>query len=185
LKRIFFITGQPGIGKTSVILKTVEELKKQGFRVGGIVSREVREHGIRVGFEILDISSQKRGLLAHVNQQNGPQLSKYRINLNDIKKIGATAILKAIANAQIIIIDEIGPMELFSKEFKNAVYRAIESNKIIIGTIHYRAKDPLIQQIRNAEDAEIIEVTIKNRDTLHKILLQKILAKYQSNLKLL
>lgn len=172
------------MGKTTVIIKALEELKKQGFKIGGIITREVREYGTRVGFEILDVATQKRGWLAHINQPSGPQLGKYRVNLDDLKNIGVAAILHAAENAQIIVIDEIGPMELFSKDFKNALRTAIKSNKIVIGTIHFRAKDPLIQQIRNEKETEILEVTVKNRDTLHKTLLKKILISHQSNLKL-
>jgi nucleoside-triphosphatase len=68
LKRVLLLTGSPGVGKTTVLMKTINELKEAGYRVGGMISREVREGGTRVGFEILDLNSSKRGWLAHVNE---------------------------------------------------------------------------------------------------------------------
>jgi Predicted nucleotide kinase len=114
LKRLIFVTGPPGIGKTSVLLRSVNGLKNRGYEIGGMISRDVREGGVRVGFEIMDFSTGQRGWLAHVNQPTGPKISKYRVNLTDLEAIGVSSILDAIRNADIIIVDEIGPMELFS-----------------------------------------------------------------------
>jgi len=175
LTRIVFITGQPGIGKTSVLLKAIETLKKGGYKVGGMISREVRERGVRIGFEIIDIYTGQRGWLAHVNQPKGPQVSKYRVNLNDLETIGANSILNAIKKTNIVVIDEIGPMELFSPAFKEAVVQALKSNKPLLGTIHHKAQDALINTIKTRKDVEILEVTYENRNTLHNLIINRIL----------
>jgi len=172
-KRLLFMTGSPGTGKTSVLLKTIEVLKARGYGVGGMVSREVRTCGARVGFEILDISSGRRGWLAHVNQKHGPRIGKYRVNLEDLDNIGAEAIANAVENADVVAIDEIGPMELHSERFKEAVKKAVESGKLVIGTIHWKARDRLIQEIRTREDAEIYKVTYENRGNLHENIVEK------------
>jgi len=173
LPRLLFVTGRPGIGKTSVLLRAVEGLKSKGYKVGGMLSRQVREKGVRIGFEIIDFHSGRRGWLAHVNQPVGPKVGKYRVNLNDLDVIGADSIRDATKNAQIIIVDEIGPMELFSQTFRDAVVEAMNSSKPLLGTIHFRARDPLINLIRSRDDAEIIEVTYENRAYLHDILIDK------------
>ena len=169
-----FVTGRPGVGKTSVLLRAADDLKNRGYKIGGMISREVREGGFRVGFEIMDFSTGQRGWLAHVNQPTGPQVSKYRVNLTDLSAIGASSILNAMRNEDIIIIDEIGPMELFSQGFREAVVQAIESKKPILGTIHFRVKDSLIDTIKTREDAEILEVTYENRRHLHTQIVGKV-----------
>ena len=174
MKRLFFITGSPGIGKTTVLLRTVENLEKDGGKIGGMISREVREEGNRVGFEILDFETKKRGWLARVNQPSGPQVGKYRVNLNDLEAVGAGAIRNAVARAQVIIIDEVGPMELHSLAFKEAVVQALGSDKPVLGVVHQRARDPLIDLIRRRTDAEISEVTCANRENAHKLLIDKV-----------
>lgn len=172
-KRVLLLTGSPGIGKTTVLLKTVEALKTQGFQLGGMISREVRSNGTRIGFEILDLGSGKRGWLAHVQQRHGPQVGKYRVNLEDLKNIGANAINNASEKSDIIIIDEIGPMELYSENFKEAMRKAVESGKLVIGTLHWRAKDKLIDALKSREDCEIYAVTYENRANLHETLIKK------------
>jgi nucleoside-triphosphatase len=174
-KRVLLLTGSPGVGKTTVLLKTVNALKDKGYRVGGMISREVREGGTRVGFEILDLNSSKVGWLAHVNQKSGPQVGKYRVNIADLNAIGAQAILDAAENCDVVAIDEIGPMELFSEKFKEAVRKAFESGKLVVAIAHWKAKDKLIVEAKKVEDAEIITVTYENRETLHEAIIGKAL----------
>jgi len=172
-KRLLFITGSPGTGKTSVLLKTIEVLKARGYSVGGMVSREVRTCGARVGFEILDLSSGRKGWLAHVNQKHGPRIGKYRVSLEDLDNIGAEAIATAVENADIVAVDEIGPMELHSESFKEAVMKSVESRKLVVGTVHWKATDKLMEEIKAREDSEIYKVTYENRGNLHEILVEK------------
>lgn len=171
-KRLLLITGRPGSGKTTVLLKVVKTLKAEGHSLGGMVSREVRTCGNRVGFEILDLSDNKKGWLAHINQKHGPKVGRYRVNLEDLNNIGVNAIINAIENFDIIAIDEIGPMELHLERFKEAVWKAAESGKLVVSTIHWKARDRLIEELKTREDAEIYEVTYKNRENLHKIIVE-------------
>lgn len=173
VKRLWFITGRPGMGKTTVLWKTIEGLRDRGYQVGGMVSREVREHGTRVGFQVLDLIRGREGWLAHVNQKHGPRVGKYRVNLDDLESIGVQAVIDAVENADVIAIDEIGPMELYSEGFKEAVRRGMDSGKPVLGTVHHSARDKLIEEIKGREDAEIVEVTYHNRETLHRTIVEK------------
>ena len=172
-KRVLLLTGSPGVGKTTVLLRVVESLKGKGYSVGGMISREVRSDGVRVGFEVLDLGSGRRGWLAHVNQPSGPQVGKYRVNLEDLNSIGAEAIMAAFDKCDVIAIDEIGPMELFSEKFKEAVKRAVESGKLVVGVVHWKARDRLIEEVKAREDTEIITVTHENRNKLHENIVEK------------
>jgi len=172
-KRLLFLTGDPGVGKTTVLLRTVEALKARGYSVGGMISREVRTCGTRIGFEIFDLGSSRRGWLAHVSQKHGPQVAKYRVNLEDLDNIGAAAIVDAAEGFDIVAIDEIGPMELYSEKFKEAVKKAVESGKLVIGTVHWRAKNRLIDEIKARQDVEMYRVIYENRGNLHKVIIEK------------
>jgi len=172
-KRLLFVTGSPGSGKTSVLLRTIDALKTRGHSVGGMISREARTCGARVGFEILDLNSGRRGWLSHVNQKHGPRIGKYRVNMEDLDNIGAEAIATAVENAEIVAVDEIGPMELHSECFKEAVKKAVESRKLVLGTVHWKVRDRLIEEIRAREDSEIYKVTYENRGNLHETIVEK------------
>ncbi len=85
------------------------------------------------------------------------------------------AIADAVEGSDIVAMDEIGPMELLSDNFKTAVKKAIDSDKMIIGVIHRNASDALVQSIKEREDAEITAVTLDNRDHLKEIVVREII----------
>lgn len=174
-KRFFLITGAPGSGKTTVLSKTVEALKGHGVSIGGMISREARDGCDRLGFEVIDLNSGKHGWLAHVDQKTGPQVGKYRVNLSDLERIGVKAVAEATQKYDVIVIDEIGPMELFSAKFKQAVQAALESSKVVLAVVHAKAKDPLISEAKGLAGAELFTVTVDNRDGLPQMLASRVL----------
>ncbi len=172
-KRVLLLTGNPGVGKTTVLMKTVNALKERGICVGGMISREAREGGTRVGFEILDVNTGRHGWLAHVDQKAGPQVGRYRVNIEDLNGIGAQAVTDAVENCDVVAIDEVGPMELFSAKFKEAVRKALESRKPILAVVHWKANDRLINEAKSREDHETFTVTHENRDKLPEVVTEK------------
>ncbi len=169
-----FITGPPGLGKTTVIRMVMEVLEAEGFRAGGIYCPEVRDGGRRLGFEIIDVLSGARGLLSHVLQPTGPRIGKYRVNLEALSRIGVHAIDTAVETADYIVIDEVGPMELQGQSFQLAVLKALESAKPVIGILHWKMRHPIIDLIKARQDVKIYPLTKANRTTLHRILLSDV-----------
>jgi nucleoside-triphosphatase len=102
--------------------------------------------------------------------------------MEDLDGIGAQAIFDAVEKYDVIAIDEIGPMELFSQEFKEATQRALESGKLVVAVVHWKAQDKLIIEARKREDAETITVTYENRDKLHEQITDKALKILKQNL---
>ncbi len=142
---------------------------ESGYTVGGMVSREVRSHGARIGFEIQDLASSDSGWLAHVNGKTGPHVGKYRVNLEDLEKVGVNAIREALQKMNVVAIDEIGPMELFSKDFREAVRDAFDSCRLVIGIVHRARSNELAREARFRGDAETYVVTRDNRDDISEI----------------
>ena len=173
---MLILLGNPGVGKTTVLAKVVSALRARDVRVGGMFSREVRKGALREGFEIVDVATAKVGWLAQVNQQGIHQVGKYHVNLADLDSVGAQAINAAVEHSDVVVIDEIGPMELFSSKFKEATQKTLESSKLVIAVVHWKSQDKLIVAAKNRADAEIIMVTSKNRDTLHEALIEKAVA---------
>ena len=161
-----FLTGEPAIGKTTAVRRIMAELEDRGLRVGGMISGEIRKSGKRVGFQLEDLATHRIGMLAHISERRpgSPVVGSYAINLNDLENIGAASIRSAIANSDLVVVDEIGPMELKSEEFVQAIRSALESRKHFLGTLHKRCSHPLVNSIRSNSDYRIVEVTHMNRE---------------------
>jgi len=168
-----FLTGSPGVGKSTAVRQVAEELRQIGVKVGGMTTGDIRSGSERVGFEIRNLLTGEVGVLAHVSQSTGPRIGRYHVNSEDLHRIGVAAVLSAISTAGVVVIDEVGPMELTSIRFKDAVRAAVTSRKPILGTVHRNAQDPLVGEIKSDHKIEITEVTYGNRDTLAKVLVER------------
>ena len=168
-----FLTGEPGCGKTTAIKKIHALLTARGMKVGGVVSGEIREKGVRVGFSLEDLASHETGILAHVAQTEGPPIGRYRVNLADLERIAVKAIEHAIVEADVVMVDELGPMELNSMPFILIVQRALATPKHLVGTIHKRASHHLVAGIKSNPLYQVLEVTSSNRDELPKLVIQR------------
>ena len=155
------LTGAPGCGKTTVVMRTVE-----GFagRVGGFHTREIREQGRRVGFAIETLDGQS-GILAHTGLTEGSRIGKYRVNIRDIDEIVVPALLRACREADLIICDEIASMELCSEKFKAAVTEALDCPTVLLGSIQ-RKHHPFLDEVRRLDTVKIIEISPANRGDL-------------------
>ena len=156
------ITGKPGVGKTTLVLKIAEKLS--GKKIGGFYTEEIRVSGDRVGFGIKTFDG-KEGILSHVKIKSDPKVGKYGVDIGSFERFGVKAVEDALTDADIMIIDEIGKMELFSCRFKDAVMRCFDSDKPVIATIMQRPNE-FADSIKNRPDVEIFEVTYENRGGL-------------------
>lgn len=162
----FMVTGPPGSGKTTVVESTVSALRDEGFDVGGIYCPEIREEGVRQGFEIVDIVTGETKILAHVDQPEGPSVSKYRVNIQNVDEMSRNSIGKALENRDLVIIDEIAPMETYSEDFKRIVIRALDSSKPVLAVIHQKSESGFIGRVKNRSDVEIFDLSKESRANL-------------------
>lgn len=164
------LQGNPGIGKTTLLCRLAEHLFY--VRTGGFFTEEIREKGRRVGFRIETFSGQS-GILSHVSFQNGPRVGKYRVDVSQFESIGVAALDDALENADLVLVDEIGRMELFSKRFQERVLTCLDSTKSVIATVMSRPH-PFVDRIKSRSDVQIVEVTLKNRDRLAERIVDQI-----------
>jgi len=156
------IEGEPGIGKTTLVERLIVRLKD--VRAGGFVTREIRESGERRGYRIISLDKHE-GVLAHVELSGSYKVGKYTVNLEDLEKVGVKAIERALRDDQVIIIDEIGKMELMSPRFPEMVEFALRSDKPLVATVPADGP-PFVEEIKKRSDIHLIRLTKENRDTV-------------------
>jgi len=155
------LTGVPGIGKTTLLRRVLDKIE---VKAGGFYTEEIREKGKRVGFSIKTLDG-RTGMLAHVNHRGPHRVGKYGVNIEDLEAVASESVRSAIEKDDLVVIDELGRMELYSPLFQQVVKDALDSEKPVLGTIQIR-HNRFLDSIRARDDVRIIEVTPSNRDAL-------------------
>lgn len=156
------ITGNPGVGKTTLIKSLIA---KFSISAGGFYTSEIRdENGKRWGFKIISLDG-KEEIMASVEIISNHKVSKYGVNAEAIDSVGIKAIRDAMINKDLIVIDEIGRMEMASKKFRDIVMETLDSKKLVLGTIAIKQTN-IIKKVSERQDTKIIRLT---RDNFHEV----------------
>lgn len=157
------ISGFPKSGKTTLIKKLIDKLK---ISKGGFYTEQIRKGGVRKGFSLTTLDG-RRGLLSHVDIKREKRMGKYKVNLQDLENIGVRAIREAIESKDLIVVDEIGKMELFSAAFKEAIIEALDSKKRFLGTIMLKS-NKFTDRIKRRKDTVLLQLRSENREFIEK-----------------
>lgn len=149
------------MGKTSIIKKVIPSL---GPAAGGFYTEEIRIMGKRTGFRVVTLDGED-GILAHVDCKSNYRVGKYRVDLDSFEKVSIPALEKAIKDKSIIVIDEIGKMELFSMKFRDIARDLFDGEKSLLCVIKENG-DPFTENIKKRKDVNVITVNYENRDSL-------------------
>jgi nucleoside-triphosphatase len=151
------LTGRPGCGKTTLIKRVVNNLPR---RAGGFYTEEIRDCGMRAGFKIVTLDGEEV-VFAHIDLKTPEHVGKYRLDLSVLERIGVGAVRQAIQARRLVIIDEIGPMEIRSPVFRDAVNEALDSELPVLATIFARSLR-FTDAIKSRPDVTLIEVRPAN-----------------------
>ena len=160
-RKNILITGLPGVGKTTLIKNIGGALK--GLRPVGFYTAEIREGGIRKGFELISLDGRK-GLLSHTDIQSPHRVGKYKVDVKGFEDfLSSLPLLNP--STRLIVIDEIGKMECYADPFKYLLKEIFDSEKWVIATIALKGSG-MIEEIKKRKDVKLFEITQRNRNAL-------------------
>lgn len=174
------ITGRPGVGKSTLFNSIVCVLRESGYRIGGIIAPEVRERGLRLGFKVIDLISGEEAWLAKKGYESVVRVGSYGVVVDEADKLVKKALTTAIERADIIGLDEVGPMELKLPSFKPLLIRILDSRKPAILVVHFNLSDRDI--LLRLEKARKVVLTPENREHYRRVLPGEVLEAIKSAL---
>jgi nucleoside-triphosphatase len=158
------LTGAPRAGKTTLVRRIVAELAISGIAVGGFITGELREQGRRVGF-LAEAIGGGSAILAHVTRNEGPVVGRYHVDVPAFDRVALPALDRAARECDVLVIDEIGLMELYSDAFAQAVQRIFELDVALVATVPAQ-KHPVTEDLKQRPGVELLTVTRGAHDAM-------------------
>jgi nucleoside-triphosphatase len=168
------LEGRPGAGKTTVAARLADLLLERGIDVAGFVTHEVRERGRRVGFAVERLDGRQRGTLAHVELPGPPRVGKYGVDLEALERVALPALLGP-PKRSVVVLDELGKMELASEAFREAALRLFDASVDVVATAHV-FRHPFTDALKRRPDVERLQVTRATRTALPEHLAERLAA---------
>ena len=170
---VLVITGNPGVGKSTLFNKIVEKLRSLGYSVGGFITIEERDDkGNRKGFKMIDLLTGEWSWLALRGYPSHITVGSYGV-VEEASRLAVKALSKeSLEKVDVVGIDEIGPMELKLPGFKESLRNVFELSKPIIAVVHFRLSDPEI--LSKLAMAERVILTPDSRDNVTRDLLRRL-----------
>lgn len=153
-----FLTGEKGIGKSTLLRKLLAGRKAAGFLT--VKSREV--YPGRTSLHLL-----------RLDREEGPGEENFlcfcpppgdRETARRFDRLGRAA-LEASAGAEVVVMDELGPAEVRAEGFQAAVLRLLEGEVPVLGVLQ-QADTPFLRLLAAHPRVRVVEVTVENRDDL-------------------
>ncbi|GFE19595.1 NTPase [Streptomyces libani] len=158
------LEGRPGVGKTTVVRRLAALLLNR--RAVGFTTEEIRQGGTRTGFALETLDSGLRGVLAGVDLPGPPRVGRYGVDLDVMERLALPPLRSADpARGELVLIDELGRMELACTAFQDVVRCLFTSELDIVATVHAKS-DPFTDALKRRADIELVQVNRANRDAL-------------------
>lgn len=163
-KKHILLTGEPGIGKSTIIQTIITSFNGP---IKGVYAEEENIDGERTGFFLRTLEG-KSDYLAHQNMLSTHRIGKYGVNVAAIESLAVPSI--SPLDDSLVIIDEIGLIQLCAPHFLEAVIYALDHAPRVLGTISMHNTEEFLK-IKQRPDVQIIEVILENRNTLPTVIL--------------
>jgi nucleoside-triphosphatase THEP1 len=167
---IVVVTGTTGSGKTTAVEAAVAELTAAGTQVAGFVQPGVWEEEDKVGFLVKDVATGEQTQLARrVTHESGQHGTGFHFNATGLAL--ARQALRRVRSGAVLVVDELGPMELRGHGHMRAVRKALSVNGLAgVVVVVRRHLVPALLAALDAETAVIVDVQAEAEAAPHAIL---------------
>ncbi len=167
------LTGPPGCGKTTAVVKIVDALDKR-LRMAGFYTEEIRAAGTRKGFRWQRLDG-RTGTLAHVAIKGPHRVSKYGVDIEGFEQDAVSVLDPTARGVDLFVVDEIGKMECFSGRFVEAIRRLLDSDRSVLATVAQKGSG-LIREVKSRPGIQLLHLSPANRNEVTRQVIETLAA---------
>lgn len=153
---LIVVRGFPRTGKTTLVKKLIQEAGS----FEGFYTEEVLQNGNRIGFDVVTCDGNRYPLAR--TGSGRPRVGKYLVFLDRFNELCQKMIQELKDSPGLLVIDEVGKMELMSESFHQLLEKIATFNqKTVLLTAGKTIKHRLIERAD-----KLIELTRENREAV-------------------
>jgi molybdopterin-guanine dinucleotide biosynthesis protein A len=157
------VIGESGSGKTSWCREYVDWQRESGSTIGGILSPAIEQQGQRVGSNALDLLTGQEVPFARLSPyrsfRGGEVVGGYTISRDGIS-FACSAIKRAVkSRCDLVVIDEVGPLELSGRGLMPVVESALASAVNVLIVVRSSLKEALQRRFSQYEFVVVADLT--------------------------
>ncbi len=164
-KTAYLVTGEPRSGKTTLIRQVVSTMR---MKAAGFYTEDLQSSGVREGFRIVTLDGDM-ALLASGGHPGPVRVSKYGVDLQELDRVGVAALQRGLDRGYVLVADEIGRMQLFSRAFRQTIFEAVRAGHPLLGTI-MQGRNPHADRVKAHKNVEVITLRDDNRNEVLTLL---------------
>jgi nucleoside-triphosphatase len=131
---IFIITGEQGEGKTTFLQQVTGILTRYGIAVSGIWAEGSWKNSLRDSFTVVNVTTAEKMLLCNREKEDGDYaFRKFYFKKNAL--LFGQKVLAATNFSQLVIIDEVGGLELKGNGWAVSITELLKTGKPMLWTV--------------------------------------------------
>jgi nucleoside-triphosphatase len=151
-------TGPKHGGKTTAAANLARLARQGGFRVVGLLAPSVYQDGHLIGFDALDLRSEARSPLA-VRRDDPGDVGPFHF-VEEGLRLGSHALdVAATEGADLVIVDEFGPLELASRGWRRAVDSLVHADRTPLVIVVRQELAGAVQEIYADVPSRVVNAT--------------------------
>ncbi len=160
------ISGPSGIRKSETIKTIIDMLDEEDISVGGMLTEPIMEDNRQMGYQVMNWQTKEKAVFAHLDLDSPVEVKGHGVDLDSLDEVGVKAIKDAANEKDVVLINEIGNMQVESELFSDTVRKVLEVDKPLIITFEKKSRNALLQDLRGRDDVRMLELTDVNKDLL-------------------
>ncbi len=169
--RKIFIGGKSGAGKSFLVSRLIDDIKKSGMEVGGYCTKQYRDREDEDGEYLIYIYPAGAGERRDTEENfvGTCRLGRRKIRTEVFEKYGMD-LLNNMSEGAIAVFDEVGFFEADVPAFTEKVLEILNSERCCITVVKEKYGVPYIDAVRalgGKEGAVFVTVTEENREELY------------------